>query len=405
MSDIKRLPPTTAWDRRAMLATLAAVLGCAVAWTLSPQSFFKVWLAAAMFPWSISIGSLALMLIVCLTGGRWGQAAWPWLRINARLMPLVALMFVPFLCGARKIYPWANSDILLQVENTENRQWLFQMPFYIGRTLLYFAVWIVLSWLVGGRRMKTSPSAGGRILTNSATSEAATGDAVAENPATDHLIMGGPPVAGLGLIAILLTVTCAGIDWVMSLDPFFVSTLFGALIGIGAMLAALSAAVAAVCFWSPLQAASTEEKVMGDLANLLLAFLMLWAYFSFAHFLIMWSGDLPFEAGFYVARNSGIWGWITPVLSLGGFVIPFVCLFSHDFKRSPQKIGALALFLLFIRIVELWWMVLPTNGDTSHSGWHWSMVPAVITVAGIYGWALSRMMQRPKQCQTQEAAP
>ncbi len=160
------------------------------------------------------------------------------------------------------------------------------------------------------------------------------------------MIVGGQAVAGLGLIAILLTVTWAGIDWVMSFDPFFTSTLFGAMIGIGAMLAAMSATVAAVCFWQPLHGAATDDKTIGDLSNLLLAFLMLWAYFSFAHFLIMWSGDLPIEASFYLARTAGIWGWIAPLLSIGGFVVPFLCLLSHDFKRSPRKVGTLAMCLL-----------------------------------------------------------
>ena len=109
---------------------IAALLGCAIAWWSSPAAFHKAWLSAAMLPWSISVGSLTLMLIACLTGGRWGVAAWPWLSVSARSMPLVALIFVPWLLGAFVIYPWANSDLLAQFENTENRQWLYQMPFY-----------------------------------------------------------------------------------------------------------------------------------------------------------------------------------------------------------------------------------------------------------------------------------
>ncbi|MEO8270697.1 MAG: hypothetical protein ABI557_13320, partial [Aureliella sp.] len=134
MTDFQHAQNNT-WTRSLFVVLAIALLGSAVAWWSAPQQFFMAWLAACMFPWSISVGSLTLMLIACLTGGRWGMAVWPWLAINARLMPLVALLFIPWMFGISIIYPWANSDILTQFENTENRQWLFQVPFTIGRTL------------------------------------------------------------------------------------------------------------------------------------------------------------------------------------------------------------------------------------------------------------------------------
>lgn len=374
------------WPRRLLVLLAIALLASIMAWWLAPQSFFMAWLAACMFPWSLSVGSLTLMLIVCLTGGRWGMAAWPWLAINARLMPLVALLFVPWVFGITTVYPWANSDILTQFENTENRQWLFQVPFTIGRTVFYFAVWTGLAWFVtAGASIKQLVADLGQSFDKSSSNH---------QRVTSPEAGRSTAVAGLGLIAILLTVTWAGIDWVMSFDPFFTSTLFGALIGMGAMLAAMSAAVAAVCFWKPMQVASVDEKAISDLSNLLLTFLMLWAYFSFAHFLIMWSGNLPEEAAFYVARRSGLWGWIAPVLSIGGFIVPFLCLFSRNFKRDSMKVGTLAVSLLLVRVVELWWMVLPATRGSRAAGLHWATMPATITVVAIYGLALWWMMSR-----------
>lgn len=388
MTELQYLPHNR-WTTRLLVLLAIALLASLLAWWFAPQPFFIAWLAACMFPWSISVGSLTLMLIVCLTGGRWGAAAWPWLAINARLMPLVALLFIPWVCGISTIYPWANSDVLAQFENTQNRQWLFQVPFTIGRTVFYFAVWIGLAWFAtAGASLK-------QLVADLAQSF--------DTPDERREIVPSPEagksaaVAGLGLVAILLTVTWAGIDWVMSLDPFFTSTLFGALIGMGAMLAAMSAAVAAVCFWKPLQVASVDDKALADLANLLLTFLMLWAYFSFAHFLIMWSGDLPQEAAFYVARKSGLWGWIAPVLSVGGFIVPFLCLFSRNFKRDPRKVGTLAVSLLLVRVVELWWMVLPAARGSRTTGLHWAIVPVTVVVVALYAMALWWMMARSMQ--------
>ena len=382
MNDLQQPATTIGWDRFILMTTIVAVLGSVAAWWLAPHAFFKSWLAAVLLPWSVSLGSLTFLLIFYLTGGRWGQAAWPWLAMNTRLMPLIALLFVPWLFGIESIYPWANSNVLHQFENTENRRWLFQVPFFAGRTVFYFAVWTVLGGLVAGW-----PWSSRAILKG--------------NPAS-HRIVGGEATAGLGLVVILLTVTFAAIDWVMSFDPFFTSTLFGGLIGIGAMLSAMSATVAAVCFWKPLHRSAMDQKTIGDLSNLLLAFLMLWAYFSFAHFLIMWSGNLPIEVRFYAVRTTGVWGWISPVLSIGGFIVPFLCLLSYDFKRSPHLIGTLALCLLVVRLVELWWMVLPASAGEHSSGWHWSLVPTTLAVIAIYSSALARLMRNAESNQPLE---
>lgn len=346
------------WKQTIVL--LLALVLCIVAWVQSPRVFFVSYLTAVLLPWSVSIGSLALMLIYSLTGGKWAQAAWPVLTINAKLMPLVAILFIPVLIGASEIYPWANSDVLTQFENTGHRQWYFEMPFFVIRTMAYFALWIGLSVLAGKNPIR---------------------------PINQGL-------AGLGLIAILLSVTWAAMDWVMSFDPFFASTLFGALIGIGAMLAGMSAAVMGVCFGPQAQRRTTgveknesgeiEDKPLADLSSLLLAFLMLWAYLSFGHFLIMWTGNLPIEAAFYVARNEGVWKWLTPVMSLLGFVVPFLCLLSYDFKRTPLYVGGLAVALLVVRQIELCWMVLPVTQGSEYAGFHWCLLPTIILLSGLY---------------------
>ena len=144
MNDSQQPAAATGWNGGILIVLIVAIVaiaGCAMGSWLAPQAFFKAWLAAIMLPWSVALGSLTLMLIFCLTGGRWGQAAWPWLAMNTRLMTLVALLFVPWLFGIETIYPWANSDILDRFENTENRRWLYQVPFYVGRTVFYFLVW------------------------------------------------------------------------------------------------------------------------------------------------------------------------------------------------------------------------------------------------------------------------
>ena len=350
-----------------LLLIVAALLALLLAWMTSWKAFFYGYLAAALLSWSVSIGSLTFMYIFGLTAGKWGRAAWPWLAINARLMPLCGLIFLPVLLGLHELYVWADPGYLSSFEHTEHRQWFYGIPFYCGRTVFYFVLWSTMAWWISRRNVT-------RLIVR--------GDAA---PWPIH-----QGIAGLGLVAILLSVTWAGIDWVMSFDPFFGSTLFGALIGMGALMAGMSATVAAICFWTP--GANTDpevlprddEKVLGDLSSLLLAMLMLWAYFSFSQWLIMWSEDLPREAAFYVQRNQGVWGWVTPLTSLLGFVVPFLCLLSSRFKRTPSRVGPLAVFLLVIRQIELCWMVLPAAEGTSGFGLFGITALSILFASGLY---------------------
>lgn len=343
----KRLSPRS---QMAILAVVAIAL-CLGAGFWSPRDFFIAYLAAVMLPWSISVGSITLGLIFGLTGGRWGRAAWPWLVTFSKMMPLVALLFIPWLLSISLIYPWFGGAIFSSFENTQNRQWYYQTPFFVGRTVVYFVTWIVLSWWPSLIAMR-----------------------------------GGEAVAGFGLIAILLSVTWATIDWVMSFDPFFTSSLLGVWIGGGAMLVALSAAVAGVCFGGRIQPENkADEKTLADLSSLLLAMLLLWAYYSFAQFLIMWSGDLPDEVDFYVIRTRSWWAILTPALAVLGFVVPFLCMLSYRFKRTPSMIGSLAIALVGVRALELAWIVLPGADERAMGMRFLFTIPAVAAMVGIVG--------------------
>ncbi len=237
----------------------------------------------------------------------------------------------------------------------------------IARTVGYFVVWTVLAMLATGL-----PRFGSSF--------------VRDEPSAALTIRGGQPVAGWGLIALLLSVTWAAMDWVMSLDPFFMSTLFGALVAMGAMLSGLAMLVAMYCQSLPERYDEAEHGVgLPHLANLLLAFVMLWAYLSFSQFLIMWSGDLPREAAFYQVRDIGAWHFITLALVLGGFIIPFACLMSANFKRSPRKVRNLALVLIVARVVELWWMTVPHSEEQART-FNWAMLPTAVAVGT--GWLL-----------------
>lgn len=357
--------PSAFVDRRRLIAAaaaagVAAAVAGAIAWVTDPRTFFAGYLVAAVWVWSLAFGGLCLALLFHLTGGRWGEVGRPWFDVAARSMPLVMLMFVPLAFGLHHLYPWTDPEFFAGMESVEHRQWYYTSDFFLIRSAVYFAVWIVLGvWVAGlpGHRHRPRPVAGGQAA------------------------------AGLGAIALLLTVTWAAMDWLMSLDPLFYSALFGGLIGGGALLSGLAFVVAGVT-WGPGAAAARirrreDPKPLADLANLLLAMVMLWAYFSFSQLLLMWSANLPEEAKWYLARSTGGWQTLPILFTIGGFALPLAALMSSRLKRSPGPLGLLALWLIAIRWVELDWFVLPHFSPHDFS-WNWCALVMPIATGGIW---------------------
>jgi hypothetical protein len=341
---------------------IAAAVG-ALAAALDPKTFFAGYLVAAVWTWSLAMGGLCLAVMFHLTGGRWGEAGRRWFDVAARSMPWVALIFLPLAFGLHHLYPWTRADFFAGMQRVEHRQWYFTTDFFLARSAVYFGVWILLSSLVAGIPGRQR----------------------------SRRIPGGQATAGLAAIALLLTITWAAMDWLMSLDPMFYSTLFGGLVGGGALLGGMAFVMAGATLASRTGkisgpgsvGSSFDPKAINDLANLLLAMVMLWAYFSFSQFLLMWSGNLPEEASWYLARGSGGWQAVPILLAAGGFALPLALLISSSVKRSPNALGCLALWLILIRLVELDWFVLPHFSPRDFSV-NWCAILMPVATGGIW---------------------
>jgi len=197
-------------------------------------------------------------------------------------------------------------------------------------------------------------------------------------------------LSGPGLLLYGATVTFSSIDWVMSLDPHWVSTIYGILFLGGQGVSALSFVICVIVLISaapPLSEAITDEHLR-DLGTLLFAFIMLWAYFSFSQFLLMWSGNLPREIPWYLKRMQGGYMWVGLCLALFHFAMPFLLLLSRAFKRNPRWMGIVAGWVLCMRIVDLYWV--------AGVGFHWLDVAAPAGLGGIWVAAFfRRLKQRP----------
>jgi hypothetical protein len=168
-------------------------------------------------------------------------------------------------------------------------------------------------------------------------------------------------LSGGGLLAYGLTITFASFDWLMSLEPHWFSTIYGVLIMGGQGLSALAFLIVVLVWLSrrpPLDRIVVPAH-FHDLGNLMLAFVMLWAYFSFSQYLIIWAGNLPAEIAWYLHRMQTGWRPVAAVLIVFHFAVPFVVLLSRTVKRRGHLLLRVAVAVLVARLVDLLWLVAP----------------------------------------------
>jgi len=339
--------------------------------------FFHAYLVAFIFWAGITVGSLALLMLQHLTGGAWGLVIRRSLEAATRTLPLVLILFVPIIIGLNQIYPWTNRAEMDQVPALREKAAHYLNPgFFMIRAAVYFALWslmaLLLNWLSVQQDRTADPGLRKRIQ-----------------------LVSGP---GLGIL--ILSVTFASIDWVMSLQPAWSSTIFGLIFVASWSLSALAFGIVVMSWLSkrePMNAV-VQTSHFHDWGNLLLALVMLWTYFAFSQYLIIWSGNLPEETVWYVARKHDGWGVIALAIVILQFAFPFLTLLSRAAKKSPQKLALLAVLILVMRIVDVIWLVEPTfNREHFHLSWMDGVAP--IAMGGLwlatFAWQLQKRSLLP----------
>jgi hypothetical protein len=314
-----------------LLLTVAGALA-------DPGQAFRSYLLAFVFFVNIPIGCLSITMIHHLTGGYWGLAIRRLLEAGTRTLPWAAVAFVPIAFGLAHIFPWARPEAA-QDPVLQQKQLYLSPAFFLARAAFYFLVWIGLA----------------RALNRASLAL----DAGADYLRTSRRLRG---LSGAGLVLMGLTITFSSVDWAMSLDPHWMSTMWGLLFMVGQALAAMALVVVIVAFvgaHTPLAPVLRSTPALHDLGKLLFAFVMLWAYLSYSQFLIIWSGNLPEEVPWYLHRLHGGWQVLALMLVVFQFALPFLLLLSRNLKQDPRRLGAVAAGLLFMRLVDVYWLVGP----------------------------------------------
>jgi hypothetical protein len=341
-------PPVvkTLHKRLLIVGVIFAVISLALAF-FRPDEFFRAYLLAYMDWLGVTLGSMAILMIRHLTGGGWGTVIRRILGAAMRCLPLMALLFIPILFGLSKLYVWARpldsiADKHLREHLQELTKTYLTVYGFIIRAAIYLAIWNLLSFLLT-KWSKEQDSPPPRD--NSPRFKA---------------------VSGPGLILYAFTISFAAIDWVMSIDPSWISTIYGLLILIGQLLSAM-------CFAVVVERILVDYKPMSELlkpdfvhdhGKWMLTFTMVWAYFSFSQWLIIWAGNLPEEITWYMRRLNGGWGFVGLFLVVFQFAVPFVLLLSRPFKRDIRRLVWLAAWILVMRYVDLFWIIEPNFSKT-----------------------------------------
>ncbi len=379
-------PPTGApeWQRLRQGALAAAGVGllvCAIGVFVNLDGFLRAWLVAFLFVLGLTLGSLVLVMLQHLTGGAWGLVLRRPLESAARCLPLVAVLFLPVAFGVHHIYEWARPEWQATYRRMHEGERFskadFLSPdFFWARAAVYFAVWLILIFVLNRWSREQDRTANPRLPRR-------------------FRLLSAPGLALYGG-----TITFAAIDWIMSLQPDWYSTIFGVILGVGQVLSAFAFCIALLVLlaqYPPLRDVVLPNHLR-DLGNLMLAFVLLWAYMSFSQFLLIWAGNLTEEIPFYLYRGQGGWQWVAGALALFQFALPFILLLSRDVKTARGRLVGVALLVLVMRVVDLYWLVVPapvaTGAEPVAVTVPWMEVGAVLLLGGLwllyYLWQLQR---------------
>ena len=357
-------------QRIAVGVSAAALVVCVLAGFGNLTQLLRSYLVAYVFWVGGALGCLAILMIHHVTGGAWGVAIRRLLESGARTLPTMAVLFLPIAFGVRRLYEWAQPERVAQDPLLQHKALYLNVPFFLVRTALYFLAWSLVV----------------RALTRWSLRQDASFDPVPGERL--ELISRG------GLLLMGLTMTFAAVDWTMSLQPHWYSTIYGVIFMGGCALTAFAIVIPTVALLSvnPPVAGHVSDDQLSDLGKLLLAFVMLWAYFSLSQFLITWSGNLPEEITWYLDRIQGGWLWVIIAIVLFQFVMPFILLLSYRLKRRARSIATVALMLIVIRFVDVFWIITPAF-DPGRLSVHVLDLAAVLALGGFWVWLFVRQLE------------
>lgn len=373
--------------RRVFTLTLGAgiilgVLGI-IGGVYSPGDFFHSYLMGYLFWLGLTLGSIGIVMLQYLTAGAWGIMTRRTLESASRTLPLCALLFIPVAIGMPWLYDWAHSDLVTNEYVLRHRHIYMNPSMFIGRAIVYFVVWGIFMYFLNKWSLEQDEKGGFE----------------------KQLARLSAP----GLLIYVFTITFATIDWAESLENNWFSTIWGFLFVAREGLASFAFVIIVMALLSRREPLASRFKAahLHDLGKLLLVFVMLWAYFEFSQLVVIWSGNLTDEIPWYLHRFATSWGWLGVMLIVLEFIVPFLMLLSRPLKRSVIGLCCVVGIIIFMRWVDLMWIVMPQYYQRGFRlTWMNLVVPASIGCLwiAVFVWQLNKRPLLPLQAPNLERA-
>jgi hypothetical protein len=364
------MPGIARLGKTALVIGVLALILCVVLGFGNPVQFFRSYLVAFVFWIGLPLGCTAILMIHYMIGGKWGYPLRRPLESGAKTFLLMAVLVLPILFRLPALYSWADPNKVQADPVLQYKHLYLNVPFFIVRTAVYFCLWLFFSY----------------FLIKWSRQQDKTGE-----PGLTHRLR---QLSAPGLLIFGLTITFASIDWVMSLQPHWYSTIYGMIFMMTECLAAMSLMTVTVIRLSKDQslAGMVTPGLLNDYGNLLLVFTMLWAYLSFSQFLIIWAGNIQDEIPWYMSRARGGWAVVAVLLIIFHFAVPFLLLLSRFVKRRARLLGSLAVGLIVVSVVDIFWLTVPAfeRGGPEFHPTDWL---ALLGIGGLWMWRFASQLQ------------
>ena len=370
---------------RALVVGTAALLLCAVGFFLNRDQFFRAWLIGYMLWLGVALGSMGLMMIHHLSGGAWGMVVRRVWEASSRTLPLLTILFIPVVLGLNRLYPWTHTELMQGDEILRHKATYLNPTFFLARAAIYFIGWNLIAW---------------RMTALSRAQDE--GDVTATRSMQK--------LSGGGLVFLALSITFVSVDWFMSLNPDFYSTMFGFLFLNYLGLAGLAFTIVMATYLRKTEPMSAlfRPSHFADYGKLTLAFVMMWAYFQFSQYLLVYAANLQDEIPYVLTRIDGGWQYLAIFLVIFQFAVPFCLLLSRPLKRTPERLVKLAVWLLIVRVIDTFMYVTPEFSAGGANRWFvagehgsvffvsWLDIVTPIAIGGLWFWMFfTQLRQRP----------
>lgn len=349
------------WQMWSLIAGLVALAISIVGAWFDPAQFFRAYLAAYLFYWGLGLGGMALVMLYQLTGGAWGYLIRRLLEAQMRTIPVLAILFAPIAFGVRYLYLWAQPDVVATDKHLQYQQFYLNPTFFWIRAGVCFVVWMAMAYLFSAWSWRQDRSGDTRLERRVLT------------------------FSGIGAVVYGVTVHFTAIDWGMSLQPEFPSTIWGPLFVAGQCLSALALAIVGLAWAArrePLRDL-VSLKALNDLGSLLFALLVMWSYMVWFQFMIVWIANLPQDVVWYRPLERAGWKWVGLGLLIFHFAIPFFLLLIRAVKQRIEILASVAALILLMQLVYHYFQVMPLF-HADGIGQHWIDFFTPIAVGGLW---------------------